>query len=87
MLNHLFHRTILQELTVLVAVHAVIFVLTSVGIGTEDFFCERHAATLTKFLFHTFIFLYVSMLQKYMYLPRLPNIWDKLHGFVTNGTN
>jgi hypothetical protein len=52
MLNHLFHRTILQELAVLVAVHAVIFILRAVGIGAEDFICERHSAALAKFLFH-----------------------------------
>jgi hypothetical protein len=58
MLNHLVHRTILQELAVLVAVHAIIFVLTSIGIRTENFLCERHTAALTKLLFHT-IFLFV----------------------------
>ena len=56
MLNHLFHRTILQELSVLVAVHAVIFILRAVGIGPQHIFCERHAATLTKFLFHHILF-------------------------------
>jgi hypothetical protein len=55
MFNHLFHRTILQELAVLVAVHAVIFILTSVGIRTEDIICERHSAALAKFLFHSII--------------------------------
>ena len=52
MLNHLFHRAILQELAVLIAVHAVIFLLTPVGICAEDIICERHSATLTKSLFH-----------------------------------
>ena len=85
MLNHLFHRTILQELAILVAVHAVIFVLTSVGIRSEDIIRERHSAALAKFLFHSIIVLYVSMLQKYCILRSWPNIWDKLHGFVTDG--
>ena len=58
MFNHLFHRTILYKLAILIAVHAVIFVLRAVGIRTEDFFSERHSATLTKSLFHTF-FLFV----------------------------
>jgi hypothetical protein len=38
MFDHLFHRAVLQELAIPVAVHAVIFVLTSVGIGAEDIF-------------------------------------------------
>ena len=59
MLNHLFHRTVLQELAVLVAVHAVIFILTSIGIRTKHIICERHAAALTKLLFHIIIFLYI----------------------------
>jgi hypothetical protein len=52
MFDHLFHRAVLQEFSIPVAVHAVIFVLTSIGIGAENIFCERHAATLTKSLFH-----------------------------------
>ena len=52
MFDHLFHRAVLQEQAILVAVHAVIFVLTTVGIRAEDFFCERHSTALTKLLFH-----------------------------------
>jgi hypothetical protein len=85
MLNHLFHRTILQELAILVAVHAVIFVFRAIGIRTEDIFRERHSAALTKFLFHSIIVLYVSMLQKYTLLQIATNFWDKQHRFVTNG--
>ena len=33
MLNHLFHRAVLQEMSIPVAVHAIIFILTTVGIG------------------------------------------------------
>ena len=62
MLNHLLHRTILQELPVLIAVHAIIFVLTSVGIGAEDILCERHSAALAKSLFHI-LFLFVIIIN------------------------
>jgi hypothetical protein len=67
MLNHLFHRTILQELAVLVAVHAVIFILTSVGVGAEHLICERHSAALTKFLFHTIIFIRFDAAKVYIF--------------------
>ncbi len=51
-LDHFIHRAVLQKLPVLVAVHAVILILRAVGIGAEDFICERHSAALAKFLFH-----------------------------------
>jgi hypothetical protein len=49
MLNHLFHRAVLQELSIPVAVHTVIFILTSIGIRTEQLVSQRHATALTKF--------------------------------------
>jgi hypothetical protein len=51
-LYHLIHRAVLQELPVLVAVDAVIFIPGSIGIGAKDFIRERHSATLTKLHFH-----------------------------------
>ncbi len=51
-LDHFIHRAVLQKIPVLVAVHAVILILRAVGIGAEDFICERHSAALAKFLFH-----------------------------------
>ena len=50
--NHLLHSHILCELTVLVAVSAVIFIERAIGIRAEDFICERHSAALTEFHFH-----------------------------------
>jgi hypothetical protein len=38
MFDHLFHRAVLQELSIPVAVHAVIFILTTIGIRAEDIF-------------------------------------------------
>ena len=54
MLNHLLHRAVLQELTVLIAIHAILFVFASVGVGAEYLVVQRHAAALTKshFVFH-----------------------------------
>jgi hypothetical protein len=52
MLYHLIHRAVLQELAVLIAIHAVVFVLASIGIGAKDFVGERHSAALAKLLFH-----------------------------------
>ncbi len=52
MLNHLVHRAVLQELAVLVAIDAIVLILTAVGIGAEQILGERHSAALTKFLFH-----------------------------------
>ena len=52
MLNHLVHRAVLQELAVLIAIHAIFFILAAVGIRAEDFIRERHSAALTKLLFH-----------------------------------
>ena len=54
MLNHLLHRALLQELAILVANDAILFVLTAVGICAKDFIGERHSAALTEFLFHVF---------------------------------
>ena len=51
-LDHLIHRAVLQELTIFIAVDAVIFILASIGIGAKDFIRERHSATLTKLHFH-----------------------------------
>ena len=48
----------LQEFTVRVAVHAVMFILRAVGIRAEDCLCERHSAALTKFLFHNIFICY-----------------------------
>ena len=67
MFDHLFHRAVLQELSIPVAVHTVIFVLTSVGIRAEDFLCERHSAALTKFLFHTIIFIRFDAAKVYIF--------------------
>ena len=78
MLNHLIHSHLLQEFSILVAVLTIILIFTPIGICTENFLCKRHSATLTKFLFHIIIFLYVSMLQKHTYLTSYSNIWDKL---------
>jgi hypothetical protein len=60
MLNHFFHRAVLQELTILIAVHAIIFVLTTVGVCAEDIVSQRHAATLTKCYFFHFSYFVLS---------------------------
>ena len=52
MLYHLIHRAVLQELAVLIAIHAIILIFASIGIGAKDFIGERHSAALTKLLFH-----------------------------------
>ena len=52
MFDHLFHRAVLQEFSILVAIHAVIFILAAVDIRAEDFLGERHSAALAKLLFH-----------------------------------
>jgi hypothetical protein len=61
MLNHFFHRTVLQELTVLIAVHTIIFVLASIGICAENIVSQWHAATLTEFnnFFHISYYVYL----------------------------
>jgi hypothetical protein len=61
MFDHLFHRAILQEFSILIAVHAIIFVLTTVGISAENIVSQWHSATLTKFdfFFHIFILFYL----------------------------
>jgi hypothetical protein len=48
MLNHFFHRALLQEFSVPVAVHAIIFVLTTVGVCAENLVSQWHSATLTE---------------------------------------
>ena len=55
------HRAVLQELTVLIAVHAIIFVLASIGIDAENIVSQRHSATLTKFHFFFHISYYVYL--------------------------
>jgi hypothetical protein len=49
MVYHPFHRYILQKLTILIAEDTVIFVLTPIGIRTEQLVSQRHATALTKF--------------------------------------
>ena len=49
MLNHIFHRALLKEFSVPVAIHAIIFVLTTVGVCTEHLVSQWHSATLTEF--------------------------------------
>ena len=51
-LNHLVHCAILKELSVTIAKDAILLVLASIGVGAEYFWGERHAAALTKLLFH-----------------------------------
>lgn len=51
-LDHFFHRAIHGELAVLIAVDAIVFVLGAVGVRTLQLFGQRHAAALTKLLFH-----------------------------------
>jgi hypothetical protein len=48
MLNHFFHRALLQEFSVPVAVHAIIFVFTTVGVCAENLVSQWHSATLTE---------------------------------------
>jgi hypothetical protein len=48
-LYHLVHGAIISEGTILVAIHTVILVFASVGIGAENLLGERHSAALTKF--------------------------------------
>jgi hypothetical protein len=59
MFDHLFHRAILQEFSILIAVHAIIFVLTTVGISAENIVSQRHTATLTEFHFFFHIYYFV----------------------------
>ena len=51
MLNHLVHRAVLQEFSITIAIHAILFVLASIGICTENLVSQWHSATLTKFDF------------------------------------
>ena len=37
--DHLFHRAVLQELPIFIAVYAVFFILTAIGISAEDIIC------------------------------------------------
>ena len=46
--NHLIHGAVASEGSILIAVDAVIFVFASIGIGAENFLCERHPAALTE---------------------------------------
>lgn len=55
MVNHLLHSHILRELALLVAIDAVIFVWSAIGIRAENFICKRHAAALTEFHFHCYL--------------------------------
>ena len=50
--NHLFHSDILQELPVLVAIHAVILAQRAIDICAFVVVSQRHTATLTEFYFH-----------------------------------
>ena len=48
-------------LTVFIAVHAVIFVLTTVGIRAENIVSKWHSATLTKsHFFHISLFIFYT---------------------------
>ena len=52
MFYHLFHREILRERALLVAVYAVVPILASVGIRARDLVRERHSAALAEIRFH-----------------------------------
>ena len=52
-LYHLAHCELLGELTVFVAISAIILATASVGIGSSVHISQGHTATLTKLLFHT----------------------------------
>jgi hypothetical protein len=68
--DYFIHRAFLQEFTVLIAVYAVFFVLASIGIGAEDFFCERHTAALAIFLFHIINYYILALLSAPAPVPR-----------------
>ena len=78
--NHLIHCALLQELPVLITVHAVILILTPVGIGTENLLCERHSAALAKFHFHMFTVCPYIYCCKYSvsYVPKYNTIWTMM---------
>ena len=70
-LDHLIHRAVLQELPVLVAVDAVIFILGSIGIGAKDFIRERHPAALTKLHFHMTLYYFAFQIYELFYILAL----------------
>jgi hypothetical protein len=47
--HHFLHREVAREGSILVAIDAILLILAAIGIGAEQFICERHAAALTKF--------------------------------------
>ena len=51
-LYHLVHGAVAGERSVFVTIDAVFFVLATVGVGSQDFRCERHPAALAEFHFH-----------------------------------
>ena len=51
MLYHFVHGAFLQEFTITIAEHTIVFILATVGIGAQHMVVQRHAATLTEFHF------------------------------------
>ena len=62
-LDHLVHGTLFREMSVRIAIVAIIFVLATVRFFSKSSVVYRHTATLTKFFFHLFLLDYKFMLQ------------------------